>query len=106
MTDEQLLASIHRAISDASAIVDAGPTRFTMDPLLQRAAKNIITEIGEAAASLSDRTRSERPDVPWRLIIGMRHKVVHDYAEVDLTILWNTLVTDLPRLDIALRLST
>ncbi len=102
MTDEPLLASIRRAIADASAITAHGQQEFLSDPLLQRAAKNIVAEIGEAAAALSAEARERSPAIPWRLIIGMRHKVVHDYAEVDVTILWDTLTTDLPRLGIAL----
>jgi uncharacterized protein with HEPN domain len=33
----------------------------------------------------------------------MRHKVVHDYASVDLSVLWDTLEHDLPALAAALR---
>ena len=102
MTDEPLLASIRRAIADASTIAALGQQEFLRDPLLQRAAKNIVAEIGEAAAGLSAESRERSPAIPWRLITGMRHKVVHDYAEVDVTILWNTLTTDLPNLGAAL----
>lgn len=102
MTDEHLIASIQLAIADASLVTSAGPQQFILDPLLQRAAKNIIAEIGEAAAGLSADTRATFPSVPWRLVIGMRHKVVHDYAEIDLSILWDTLVRELPRLSVAL----
>lgn len=102
MTDEHLLRSILRAIEDTAAIVVHGEQRFFGDPLLQRAAKNIVAEIGEAASALSDESRALTPSVPWRLIIGMRHKVVHDYAEVDLHVLWNTLIRDVPLLEEAL----
>ncbi len=35
---------------------------------------------------------------PWAAIVGMRHKVVHDYMDVDVDIVWNTAVTEIPRL--------
>ncbi len=34
----------------------------------------------------------------WAAIVGMRHKVVHDYMDVDVDIVWNTAVTEIPRL--------
>ncbi|OQB37765.1 MAG: hypothetical protein BWY09_01525 [Candidatus Hydrogenedentes bacterium ADurb.Bin179] len=49
-----------------------------------------IQIIGEAAARISDRTRESYPAVPWRLIIGMRHVIVHDYFEIDWQAVYDT----------------
>jgi uncharacterized protein with HEPN domain len=49
-----------------------------------RAAKNIVTEIGEAAKALSTETTDAIADVPWRAIAGMRDRTIHRYPEVDL----------------------
>jgi uncharacterized protein with HEPN domain len=38
------------------------------------------------------------PEVPWENIIGMRHKVVHDYLGVDEDIVWQVVTGDLPKL--------
>jgi len=38
------------------------------------------------------------PEVPWNEIIGMRHKIVHDYLRVDEDIIWQVATVDLPRL--------
>ena len=38
------------------------------------------------------------PEVPWADIIGMRHKVVHDYLGVDEDIVWQVVTDDLPSL--------
>jgi uncharacterized protein with HEPN domain len=54
--------------------------------------------IGEAASGLSDELISEHPEVPWRQIIAIRNRVVHGYFEVDLDILWDVAVIDVPRL--------
>ncbi|MGH3546880.1 MAG: HepT-like ribonuclease domain-containing protein [Pseudonocardiaceae bacterium] len=43
--------------------------------------------IGEAAARVSSDTTTWYPAVPWRQVVGMRNRVVHDYFEVDLEIL-------------------
>jgi len=103
VTDDELVATILDALHDATLIIEPGHRHFLTDPIAQRAAKNIIAEIGEAAAQVSDQARERTSHVPWRLIIGMRHKVVHDYASVDLAVLWDTLEHDLPALAAALR---
>ncbi len=46
--------------------------------------------IGEAAARVSQNFCQSHPGVPWKAIIGMRHKVVHDYLNVDEDIVWDT----------------
>ena len=37
-------------------------------------------------------------EVPWENIIGMRHKVVHDYLGVDEDIVWQVVTADLTKL--------
>ena len=34
--------------------------------------------------------RKVHPEIPWRAIVGMRHKVVHDYMDVDEDVVWET----------------
>src|SRR5262249_11311565 len=36
------------------------------------------------------------PEVPWDVIYGMRNRIVHDYFEVDLEVVWQTVQQDLP----------
>jgi uncharacterized protein with HEPN domain len=59
--------------------------------------------IGEAARKLSTSVRSQDLDIPWTQVIGMRHKIVHDYSEVDTERVWFTLEDDLEPLIAALR---
>lgn len=35
-------------------------------------------------------------DLPWKDISGFRDKAVHDYFEMDLDVVWNTIIADLP----------
>ena len=94
----EALADILVAAEDAAVIVARGRARFDDDRLLQRAAKNLVAEIGETAKALPDEVIDQIPGVPWRAIKGMREKVVHDYPEVDLDVLWSTLSGSLPDL--------
>ena len=59
--------------------------------------------IGEAAYQISENTRKRFPEIPWEDIIGMRHRLVHAYFEIDLDVLWSTVQHDLPPLIIALQ---
>ena len=54
--------------------------------------------LGEAARHLSPEGREQFPGIPWRLITAMRNILIHDYAEVDLNIVWQTTQDDLPSL--------
>jgi uncharacterized protein with HEPN domain len=54
--------------------------------------------IGEAGQRVSSEFSGGHPEIPWREIVGMRHKVVHDYLGVDEDIVWQVVTEDLPPL--------
>lgn len=54
--------------------------------------------IGEAAGRVSRDFTAAHPEIPWADIVGMRHKVVHDYLSVDEDIVWQVVIVDLPKL--------
>jgi uncharacterized protein with HEPN domain len=53
---------------------------------------------GEAARHVSAEFQREHPEVPWPAIIGMRHKIVHDYLSVDEDRVWRTATEELGEL--------
>ncbi len=57
-----------------------------------------IEIIGEAAGQLSEETKTENSNIPWRDIIGMRNRLVHAYFDINLDILWKTVIDGLPPL--------
>ena len=58
---------------------------------------HLIQIIGEAERQVSPEFSERHPEVPWTEIIGMRHKVVHDYLGVDEDIVWQVVTGDLPK---------
>jgi uncharacterized protein with HEPN domain len=52
--------------------------------------------IGEAANRLPEDFRAQYPEIKWPQIIGLRHRIVHDYFNVDVEIVWRIIHTDLP----------
>jgi uncharacterized protein with HEPN domain len=59
---------------------------------------HLVQTIGEAARRVSDHTKTACPEVPWRQIMGMRHRIVHDYMNVDEDILWTVATIHVPAL--------
>lgn len=73
------------------------------DLLLQDAVCHRLLLIGEAANRISEATQESLPKIPWRDIIGMRNRLVHEYDEIALDIVWETIVESLPELVTILR---
>jgi len=57
-----------------------------------------IEIIGEAAANVTNKYREDLPQIPWPNIVGMRNRLIHAYFDINLDILWNTVIEDLPSL--------
>ena len=71
---------------------------FHEDRVLQLAVERLVQNIGEAASQLTDDFISARDHIPWAKMVGMRHRLVHDFASVDLDIIWDTVQNSLPTL--------
>ncbi len=71
-------------------------TGFRADTQKRDAVIRRIENIGEATAHLSDATRREIPDLPFRRMRGMRNIVAHDYANVDVGIVWEVATVHVP----------
>lgn len=68
-------------ITDYLADVEA--TGFLKNRLLQDGVVRQLEIIGEASHNLSDKTRSNIPDIKWRQIIGLRNRLIHAYYRVN-----------------------
>ena len=68
---------------------------FDSDESLSLAPTHLLQVIGEAARRVSRHFTETHPDIPWRAIIGMRHRVVHDYLFVDQDVVWDVVTADL-----------
>ena len=71
-----------------SKVTDFSREQFDADDNLRLALVHLIQTVGEAAGRISDEFQSRHANIPWHLIIGMRHRIVHDYLHVDYDIVW------------------
>jgi uncharacterized protein with HEPN domain len=81
-----------------SYVRDTTETNFRADKQKQDAGIRRIEIIGEATAHLTVATRQTIPELPFRKIRGMRNIVTHDYANVDLKIVWEVATAYMPEI--------
>lgn len=95
-----MLDTSEKAVSKVNGLDRAD---FDADENLRLALVHLIQTIGEAARRVSDPYRVAHPQIPWTQIVGIRHKIVHDYMHVDFDIVWGVTTHDLPLLVAQLR---
>ncbi len=98
-TDRMYLQHILDAIGRIEQYVTGlNEEAFEREELIQDAVIRQLEVIGEAARHLSSEVRGSYPEIPWRDIVGMRNKLIHDYLGVDIGLVWVTVQEDLPML--------
>ncbi len=97
--DEARLLDIVLACREAMEYVEGvSEAEFRADRKLQRALCMVLEIIGEAARAISGPCKAAHPEVPWRDLVGLRNRIVHEYFRLDLTILWEIVARDVPHL--------
>ena len=71
---------------------------FTKDEVLLDSIFFRLIQISENAAKLSDELKESNSEIPWYAIRGLRNRIVHDYGDVDYTIIFSTVKEDIPKL--------
>jgi len=54
--------------------------------------------IGGAARNVSDEVQAQTAEVEWKPIMSMRHRIAHDYLNIDHDIVWNVIQNKIPEL--------
>lgn len=96
------LAHMLECISRVNQYCEGGESSFRQSSLIQDAVIRNLQTMAEASQQLSEPTKGIASDVPWRAISGFRNIIVHDYLGVDLDMVWQVVVADLPLLHAAL----
>ena len=71
---------------------------FVANTLVFDATVRNLELIGEAATHVPDRVRQAHPQVPWRMIIATRNRLIHAYLGIDNDTLWSMVIMDIPAL--------
>lgn len=93
----QFLQDILEAMNDIEEFIKGMEfNEFSGDKKTKYAVLKALENIGEATKNLPDTLKDEYPEVPWKLMAGMRDKVTHGYFVVNLPIIWSTAKKDIP----------
>ena len=100
---EDYLEHIAHAIQRATEYVErlGSLSAFRQSQRDQDAVIRNIEIIGEAASQIQKHAPefvAAHPELPWIEMRGMRNKMIHDYFDVDVNVVWSTVKEDLPPL--------
>jgi uncharacterized protein with HEPN domain len=90
-----ILFSINRIEDTVKGISEE---EFAKDLVAQDAVIRRFAVIGEAANHLPKEFRKEHDEISWHDVIGMRNLLVHEYFDIELDVIWDTIKDDLPKL--------
>lgn len=83
-------------------MIDVDLEEFSKNDILLDSMLFRMIQISENAKALTQEYKASRPNVPWNAISGLRNRIVHDYGNVDLNIIYETLKNDIPEVLITL----
>jgi uncharacterized protein with HEPN domain len=102
--DAALLLDILLAAEDALTFIAGLDEReFLASGLHQSAVIRQLEIMGEAAGKASKPFCAAHPEIPWKQMTGMRHRLIHDYGDVRIEIVWRVTKEILPGLVATLR---
>lgn len=97
--ERTLLADILDAITQIETYtLGFDEDTFSKDRKTQDAVVRNLEIVGEASSRLPEEFRNLHRDIPWALLRGLRNRIVHAYFGVDLQLVWEIIVDDLPTL--------
>ena len=97
---EHMLSCAQRIMKYTNGIDEVS---FKEQTILQDAVIRNLEIIGEATKKLSLHFRSHHSHIPWRQIAGMRDKLIHDYLQVDVPTIWQTVQDVIPEFSNSLK---
>ena len=71
---------------------------YLMDEKLKRAISMTVLNIGELVKNITEETRKEYPQIPWKAIAGMRDITAHKYQTLRMEDVYYTVQKDFPLL--------
>lgn len=69
---------------------------FVSNSVLVEACVFNLSQLGELANKIDKEFEEIHSSVPWRVLYGLRNKIVHDYEGVNLVLIWDIITGDLP----------
>jgi uncharacterized protein with HEPN domain len=90
------------AIKASQAVIGKTRTDLEHDEILAMAVVKYVEIVGEAARQMPAEQQAHHPEISWHRMIGMRHRLIHAYSEIDYAVVWQTVTESLPALIVAI----
>lgn len=100
-TTADYLRDILHELDDITAFTQAGREAFEQDVKTRKAVVRSYEIIGEVATRIPEDVKTKNTDIDWRLLIGFRDFLVHNYDRVAAHFIWEA-VEDVPHLRAAI----
>jgi len=71
-------------------------SEFEKDDKTQFAVIRCFEIIGEATKRLPDDLLQSAPHIPWKVMAGMRDRLIHGYDSINIPLIWRTIQNDIP----------
>jgi uncharacterized protein with HEPN domain len=101
-TTRAYINDILEYLDKPSSFTRAGRDAFYADEMAQLAVIRVYEVIGEIAKRLPSDVRDRNPQIDWRKLAGFRDFLSHNYDEIILAFVWQT-IEDLPSLSMAVQ---
>jgi len=82
-----------------SYLADTDAKKFLADAKTIDAVVRNLEVIGEAERMMSAEGQALYPKVPWTQVVGLRHRIVHEYFGIDPALVWQIASVDVPELE-------
>lgn len=93
---------VKKITTDLSFIVShteaLSPEEFQKDEVLIDSVMFRLIQVSENSAKLSESFKLLHSAIPWRAIRGLRNRIVHEYGNVDISVIYDTVKNDIPAL--------
>lgn len=90
-----LLDIVHSAKIIMKYVKGVSQDSFTENEQLQDALIRRLLVVGEAAGRVSKAGQEELPTVDWKQIRGLRNRLVHEYDDISLQVVWDITQTEI-----------
>jgi uncharacterized protein with HEPN domain len=101
--DIQILNKIISEAEELAKLTDGYDlASFLADERTKRAVSMTLINVGELVKTVTDELRLANPQIPWKLVAGLRDVTAHRYQTLSMEDIWETVQTDIPALRIQL----
>lgn len=100
-SDEQRIKKIYENATKLDEYIKNNNIRkeqLLQEQTLQWLVTTPLYNIGENAYYLSEDYKNKKAEIPWKMISGLRHRLVHDYDGVNWNIIADVVLEEIPEL--------